>query len=358
MAPPSSLGPARSRSIRLVHSYRFLPLLLLLLLLLCCSVSVCVLPPHRHVIEWGFENGLSGRNTPRSSDHPRGLTAAAAGRSSAGGGPLGENGPRGMTLRARGSGSAQGRTGPGALRRRGPLHICGTSLRPLPDRTPSLSDTVKSPQVICLTRQPRTQMVPALRFRTLNLGFGQVAKTPQLPLQPQQLTHPGVRRTTCAPRCPACARAPTWRSAAASGLCVDARSCPSRAPETRAGKRPISGTTDTGRAGDGIPATGIRDTGIPGTGSIGTGRQDAPGGPDTAGPDTAGTVRRGAGAGRARTRSGDRGLGRGRRGHRGAGTPADGVSAWRRTHGRQRRPPAPRPRRRCPRGPRPPTRSR
>src|SRR5690348_15840893 len=37
-----------------------------------------------------------------------------------------------MTLGARGSGSAQGRTGPGAVRCRGPLHIYGTSSPPLP----------------------------------------------------------------------------------------------------------------------------------------------------------------------------------------------------------------------------------
>lgn len=41
------------------------------------------------------------------------------GRSSSGGGPLGDRGPRELTLRARGSGSAQGRNGPGAFGRRG-----------------------------------------------------------------------------------------------------------------------------------------------------------------------------------------------------------------------------------------------
>lgn len=84
-----------------------------------------------HVIEYTFEDAAPGANTPHSSDLPQGLPAVAEGRSSTGGGPLGDNGPRGMTLGARGSGSAQGRTGPGAEWRRGPPHVHGTS-RPAP----------------------------------------------------------------------------------------------------------------------------------------------------------------------------------------------------------------------------------
>lgn len=75
----------------------------------------------RQTIELAFENALLPRNTPRSSDRAQGLTPAAEGRSSTGGGPLGEIGPTGTTLRARGSRSELGRTGPGASGRRGPL---------------------------------------------------------------------------------------------------------------------------------------------------------------------------------------------------------------------------------------------
>ncbi len=81
---------------------------------------------------------VPARNTARSSDPAQGLTAVAEGRSSSGGGPLGENGPRGKTLRARGSGSAQGRSGPGAARRRGPCPVqdvpAGASTCSLPGR--------------------------------------------------------------------------------------------------------------------------------------------------------------------------------------------------------------------------------
>lgn len=75
----------------------------------------------RQTIELVFENRVPPPNTARSSDHLQGLMAAAEGRSSPGGGPLGDEGPWGATLRARGSRSQQGRTGPGAARRRGPL---------------------------------------------------------------------------------------------------------------------------------------------------------------------------------------------------------------------------------------------
>lgn len=75
----------------------------------------------RQTIELVFENWLLPRNTARSSDRPQGLTAVAEGRPSPGGGPLGDEGPWGSTSRARGSRSKQGRTGPGAARRRGPL---------------------------------------------------------------------------------------------------------------------------------------------------------------------------------------------------------------------------------------------
>ncbi len=91
---------------------------------------------HSHIIEPVFEIRPGGVNTPRSSDRTRGLIGAAEGRSSAGGGPLGDIGPRGLTLRARGSGSALGRMGPGAQRRRD-LWFCDDRSAPRPARAPT-----------------------------------------------------------------------------------------------------------------------------------------------------------------------------------------------------------------------------
>lgn len=146
-----------------------------------------------------------GGYTPLSSDPLPGLPSVAGGRSSAGGGPLGETGPAGVILGARGSGSRQGRAGPGADGCRGlalPATVRGTgragpeqgeaagraaagsvrvkdrrTVRPLPRCLPGGAAraggggprTVKSHHVICLTTASHEP--PAARCRSAHRIF-------------------------------------------------------------------------------------------------------------------------------------------------------------------------------------------
>ncbi len=343
-----------------------------------------------------FENVLSPLDTPRSSDTGQGLVPIAVGRSSAGGGPLGDRGLRDLTLRARGSRSAQGRNGPGVFERRG-RRLFRDGTRP---------DTLRP-----LRRRKRVRPLRPLRrrrrVRPLRQRWQAMARSPpdaaegrpprgmrwwrrspyaaeprpprtagrRQPAHRPGSGHPAARRAPCGPRggttgaspAPSPDRAGRSRPAppgSLSGLSL-AREPPAPLPIRAGNRRPhITVVLPSGRKPDRRRAT---HAGPLGGGYVrrpaATGGRNRLTGDDGTRSRDAGLRRRATAGDEARDGDASRRSAapqrftRTRRGSAPDDNPP-GLSAWRRRRARRRRCPARRPRRWSRPAPRRPTRSR
>lgn len=263
-----------------------------------------------------------GGYTPLSSDPLPGLPSVAGGRSSAGGGPLGETGPAGVILGARGSGSRQGRAGPGADGCRGlalPATVRGTgragpeqgeaagraaagsvrvkdrrTVRPLPRCLPGGAAraggggprTVKSHHVICLTTASHEP--PAARCRSAHRIFNfRSTRAPPPPTgrntgprPPQTTPHrPLTRlpsRTTGLARLVRITRG--TRATGATNTAATPSTLTPRSPRTRPAARASHGPLPrTGQHPHGRPAGTHKGRGAPLRGRPGPGPRLLPG---------------------------------------------------------------------------------